>query len=120
MNDLSTGVQTLVARMATNPEEFFGDALKWRFMFKENFRDVMTEPEKAALHAALKEVRRKEFDALVVQTLLNDEAKERAYAQAQAQAYTGQNLALSGSLANSTGNFGAARMITEGSKVSYE
>ncbi len=103
MSELSTGVKTLVARMATNPEEFFGDALKWRFMFKENFREVMTESEKATLHTALKEVRRKEFDALVVQTLLNDEVKERAYAQAQA--YTGQNLALTQSLGASTGTF---------------
>ena len=101
MSEMSTGVQTLIARMATNPEEFFGETHKWRFMFKDTFRDVMTELEKGALHAALKEVRRKEFDALVVQTLLNDEAKERAYAQAQA--YTGQNLAMTRSLGNSTG-----------------
>ena len=118
MSELSSGVQTLVARMATNPEEFFGEAHKWRFMFKDTFRDVMTEPEKGALHAALKEVRRKEFDALVVQTLLNDEAKERAFTQAQK--YTGQNLALTQSLGASTGTFGSAKMIAEGGQVSYE
>ena len=54
MSELSTGVKTLVARMETHPEEFFGEATKWRFMFKETFRDVMTEPEKGALHAALR------------------------------------------------------------------
>jgi hypothetical protein len=104
MNDISTGVRTVVARMGTNPEEFFGEASKWRFIFRDTFREVMTEPEKAALHAALKEVRRKEFDALAVKTLLEDEMRERVMEGAKVQAYTGQNLALS-SLGASTGNF---------------
>jgi hypothetical protein len=59
--------------MESNPEEFYGDASKWGFMFAPNFRDVMTEPEKGALHEALKEVRRKEFDTLVVKELLKEE-----------------------------------------------
>jgi hypothetical protein len=117
MSELSTGVKTLVSRMETHPEEFFGEANKWRFMFGERFREVMTEPEKAALHAALKEVRRKEFDALAVRTLLQDEINQAAMVGHQAvissQNYTGQNLALS------TGNFGTAKMLTEGGKVSY-
>lgn len=112
MNELSTGVRTVIARMETNPEEFFGEAPKWRFIFRENFREVMTEPEKAALHAALKEVRRKEFDALAVKTLLEDEMRERIVEGARGQAYTGQNLALgsatvTSTLGLSTGNFSA-------------
>ena len=95
MSELSSGVQTLVARMATNPEEFFGEAHKWRFMFKDTFRDVMTEPEKGALHAALREVRRKEFDALAVKTLLQDEVNQAALMGQHQLAYTGQNLAIS-------------------------
>jgi hypothetical protein len=59
--------------MESNPEEFFGEATKWRFMFAANFREVLTEPEKGALHEALKEVRRKEFDTLVVKELLKEE-----------------------------------------------
>ena len=120
MSELSTGVKTLVARMETHPEEFFGEATKWRFMFKETFRDVMTEPEKAALHAALREVRRKEFDALAVKTLLQDEINQAAMGQQNSIRYTGQNLALQGSLANSTGNFASPRVIAEGGQVSYE
>ena len=105
MSELSTGVKTLVARMETHPEEFFGEATKWRFMFKETFRDVMTEPEKGALHAALREVRRKEFDAMAVRTLLQDEINQAAMGQGvlTAQNYTGQNLAIStGTFAPST------------------
>jgi len=73
MSEMCSGVRTLVARMESNPEEFFGEATKWRFMFAANFREVLTEPEKGALHEALKEVRRKEFDTLVVKELLKEE-----------------------------------------------
>jgi hypothetical protein len=63
--------------MESNPEEFYGKAAKWAFMFEPNFRDVMTEPEKGALHEALKDVRRKEFDELVIRRMLQDEANEK-------------------------------------------
>jgi hypothetical protein len=45
-------------------------------MFAPNFRDVMTEPEKGALHEALKEARRKEFDELVMRRILRDTEEE--------------------------------------------
>ena len=76
MSEMCSGVRTLVARMESNPEEFFGEATKWRFMFSANFREVLTEPEKGALHEALKEVRRKEFDTLVVKELLKEEMED--------------------------------------------
>lgn len=78
MAELSTGVRTLLARMESNPEEFYGEADKWRFMFSPNFREVMTEPEKGALHEALAEVRRKEFDERVMRRLLQDDMDEQA------------------------------------------
>ena len=74
--ELSTGVETLVARMKSNPEEFFNGAERWSFMFREHFRDVMTEAEKGVIHGAMKEVRRLEFDALVVKEILRDEREE--------------------------------------------
>jgi hypothetical protein len=69
--------------MDSNPEEFFGDAPKWRFMFAPNFREVLTEPEKGALHEALKNVRRKEFDNLVVKELLKEEMEGTLTLKAQ-------------------------------------
>jgi hypothetical protein len=72
MAELSAGVRALVGRMESNPSEFYGEAEKWRFMFSANFRDVLTEPEKGALHEGLKEVRRKEFDEKVMRELLKD------------------------------------------------
>lgn len=77
MAELSAGVRALVGRMESNPNEFYGEADKWRFMFSSNFRDVLTEPEKGALHEALKEVRRKEFDEKVMRELLKDNMEEQ-------------------------------------------
>lgn len=89
MAELSSGVQTLIARMESNPEEFYGEAHKWRFIFRENFREVLTEPEKGAIHEALKGVRRKEFDVLVVKVLLEDEMKEQLVKGYQQPALSG-------------------------------
>jgi len=75
--ELSAGVRALVGRMESNPSEFYGEAEKWRFMFSANFRDVLTEPEKGALHEALKEVRRKEFDEKVMRELLKDQMENQ-------------------------------------------
>jgi hypothetical protein len=77
MTELSAGVRALVGRMESNPEEFFDDARKWHFMFGDRFREVMTEPEKGALHEGLKQVRRKEFDQKVMRELLKDEMEEK-------------------------------------------
>lgn len=73
MSNFSAGVETVIKRMETDPSEFFNDAMKWRFIFNEKFREVLTEPEKGAIHEALKTVRRREFDYNVMQTLLKDE-----------------------------------------------
>lgn len=83
MSEFSTGVETLINRMETNPEEFFNEADKWRFIFKEKFREVLTEQEKGAIHEALKAVRRKEFDYNVIQTLLKDEMQGQLQGQLQ-------------------------------------
>lgn len=76
-----SGVDILVERMQTHPEEFFrgGEHLpnrgRWSFMYQDYFRDCMTESEKGRIHEALKRVRRLEFDALVVKELMKDEAE---------------------------------------------
>jgi len=77
MTEISDGVKILLGRMASHPEDFYGDALQWRFMFAEKFRDVLTEPEKGMIHEALKDLRRGEFDGLVVKAILRDEEEKR-------------------------------------------
>jgi hypothetical protein len=83
MSNFSTGVETLINRMETNPEEFFNEADKWRFIFKDKFREVLTEQEKGAIHEGLTAVRRKEFDYNVIQTLLKDEVQGQMQEYAQ-------------------------------------
>jgi hypothetical protein len=87
--ELSSGVETLLKRMQTNPEEFFGEAKRWSFMFREHFRDVMTEAEKGAIHQGMKEVRRIEFDVLVVKELLREEQEQTMAEQAQMASHQG-------------------------------
>jgi len=107
MAELSAGVRALVGRMESNPSEFYGEAEKWRFMFSANFRDVLTEPEKGALHEGLKEVRRKEFDEKVMRELLRDSMEE----QIKEGYYTTTQIG--------SGGFGMAQAKAEGLQVGY-
>lgn len=113
MTELSAGVRALVGRMESNPEEFFDDAHKWRFMFGDKFREVMTEPEKGALHEGLKQVRRKEFDQKVMRELLKDEMEEKL--KGDTPYYTAAQLGVT-----STGGFGKAQIKAQGSAVTVD
>lgn len=78
MSDINDGVSIILNRMESNPEEFFDahkEGNKWRWMFSENLREVMTEPEKAAIYEGMRKVRRLELTAKAVATVL-PEAKE--------------------------------------------
>jgi len=110
MAELSAGVRALVGRMESNPSEFYGEAEKWRFMFSTNFREVLTEPEKGAMHEALKEVRRKEFDEKVMRELLKDNMEN----QIKEGYYTSPQISGGGT------GFGQARIKTEGTTVGYD
>ena len=70
MSEVNEGVQIILNRMESNPEEFFADVGKWRWIFSENLREVMTEPEKAAIHSAMVKVRRLEITAKAVATVM--------------------------------------------------
>jgi hypothetical protein len=86
--EIGAGIKALIGRMESNPEEFFDEAPKWRFMFAERFRDTMTESEKGAIHAALKEVRRREFEHKVMRTLLEDDLKNQLAQSTGTYTYT--------------------------------
>ena len=76
MSEVNEGVQIILNRMDSNPEEFFGDQSKWRWIFSENLREVMTEPEKAAIHTAMTKVRRLELTAKAVATVMPSEEED--------------------------------------------
>lgn len=78
MSDISGAVQALVNRMKENPDEFFDPKEKdrWAFIYKEQFREVLTEHEKAAIHTALRNVRRKEFESKILKEILRVDEEE--------------------------------------------
>lgn len=79
MSEVNDGVQIILGRMDSHPEEFFDAANtnnKWRWIFSENLREVMTEPEKAAIYEGMKKVRRLEITAKAVATVMPEEEEE--------------------------------------------
>lgn len=83
MAEVNEGVGIILARMETHPEEFFEahkEHNKWRWIFSENLREVMSEPEKAAIYEGMKNVRRLEITAKAIATVMpKDEEEEEDY-----------------------------------------
>jgi hypothetical protein len=105
--------------MESNPEEFFDDAYKWGFMFSANFRDVLTEPEKGALHEALKAVKRKEFDDKVMRRLMQEDIDSQLKdVLTMASAYKGLGRAQPQIIGS--GGFGQAQVKSEGTAIGYD
>jgi len=80
MSEVNEGVGIVLARMESHPEEFFGmhenAGSKWRWIFAESLREVMTEPEKAALHSGMTKVRRLEITHKAIATIIPAEEEE--------------------------------------------
>ena len=74
---VSPAVSALINRMKTNPKEFWSDNPKWRFIYSGNTKELLTEPEKAAIHTALMEVRRMEFQHLVMEAIIDSERDKK-------------------------------------------
>jgi hypothetical protein len=86
--DLNDGVQIILNRMKTNPEEFFDDGGRWRWIFKDTLREVMTEIEKAAIFEALKEVRRVEITSRAASTVLRAAEDEKEQEEKEKYRYS--------------------------------
>jgi 2-hydroxy-3-keto-5-methylthiopentenyl-1-phosphate phosphatase len=84
MND---GIAIVLQRMETHPEEFFGTVDKWKFIFKDYFRDSMTETEKGLMFDKMKRLRRAEFTSLVMQTILVDAKMKETTETEQEQSF---------------------------------
>ena len=81
-----SGVDALIERMELYPEEFFENGEKrsrWTFMYKDYFRDALTEAEKGRMHEAVRKMRRLEFDATVLKELMKDETLTEAQLQSE-------------------------------------
>jgi len=82
MND---GIAIVLARMETHPEEFYTTATdKWKFIYSDYFKDAMSETEKGMIYDKIKEIRKAEFTARVMQTMTADivDAKGKIFDEA--------------------------------------
>lgn len=125
--DLNEGVQIILARMKTNPEEFFDEGGRWRWIFKETLREVLTEIEKAALFEGLKHVRRMEITAKAASTVLRADEQEKQEATAEMerayQAGLGKSARIGSVISGGTltttaaSSYGQALMKAEGGRI---
>lgn len=79
MSEQFNGVDVLIDRMKQFPQEFFeqgGERSRWAFIYKDYFKDVLSESEKGRIHEQLKVVRRMELDAMILKELFKEEKKE--------------------------------------------
>jgi len=72
---MNGGVEILLARMDTHPEEFFQDS-RWRNLIMDFVRDLPKE-DVQALENKLKECRQKEFTGIVLERLVNEEKEDK-------------------------------------------
>lgn len=76
-----TGVEILLERMKTNPEEFIeGNYSKWSRVLDAGFA-VMTEEERTALQERLIEIKREHFNGEVMRVLAGDVEEEPTVAE---------------------------------------
>lgn len=76
---MNSGVDIVLSRMETHPEEFYGECDKWKFIYKEYFRDAMTETEKGKIFDRIKQIRMEEFTAKVLSTLVPPEEEKEEF-----------------------------------------
>jgi hypothetical protein len=97
---MNNGIEIILARMDTHPDEFMFGNEKWKFIYSDYYRDSLSEGEKGAIHDRLKQLRLEEFNQKVLQTLVPQEEQEEEWTDIK------------------TG-FGSAPMKREGSAVKY-
>jgi len=111
--EFCTGVQILLSRMESNPEEFGRNSDKWGRMLEQlvmwkelgsermpspNYLTGLTAAEKNALYDAYQKFLRKSFDDWVMKEILTDAEEELSYSVASAP-----NVVLGNSGAGSSG-----------------
>lgn len=97
-------VGIVLSRMDSHPEEFFYNCDKWKFIYKDYFRDAMSETEKGMIFDRIKKIRMSEFSGMVLTTLVEEKNEEE-------QEEADWN--------SSRGAFGSAQPKREGTKVRY-
>jgi len=73
---MNAGVEILLSRMESHPEEFFRDS-RWLNIIRDFTKDF-EENEVKALDEGLRKCRLQEFNGLVMQRIVNEQAEDIA------------------------------------------
>jgi hypothetical protein len=96
---MQEGIKVLIERMDSHPEEFFGDlAFRWSEIMQDIAKhgpEFLEEDDLMMLNKKVKEVRRKEFNAKVLDEIASAQRLNHAKDKAE-------------KIAQSTGNYGAS------------
>ena len=92
-----TGVEILLERMKTNPEEFIeGGLSKWSQVMN-NAWDILTEQERKALEDGAKEAKREHFNGEVMRVLSGNVDEGESYVSESYATNLGRSLTLTSS-----------------------
>ena len=92
-----TGVEILLERMKTNPEEFIeGGPSKWSQVMN-NAWDILTEQERKALEDGAKEAKREHFNGEVMRVLSGNVDEGESYVSESYATNLGKSLTLTSS-----------------------
>ena len=89
---MNSGVEIILARMETHPDEFMFGNEKWKFIYSDYYRDSLTETDKGALHDKLKKLRQEEFNHKVMATLARAEEDENIDDEEDGYDYRGKKV----------------------------
>jgi len=122
---MNAGVEIVLKRMETHPEEFYYGVEKWAFIYKDYYRDALTETEKGMIFDKIKEVRLGELTGKVM-TTLTDEKEEDEF-ENRSEVSTGTHNMRKGRALPSVSTqtcapspFGMAQIKAQGQKVNYK
>jgi len=114
---MNSGVEIVLARMSTHPEEFYGDSDKWKFIYKEYFRDAMSEEEKGAIFDRIKQIRKEEFTQAVMRTMTADQEQDITEEEASFRRNVNKSTTLNLNQVRMVKEVAKARGITESQAI---
>ena len=77
--EFCAGVQIVLKRMESNPEEFKLGSKKWDWITEAHWATVVSHEEHIAITKSLNAIRRREFTDQVMSTLLNDTSPQAEF-----------------------------------------
>jgi hypothetical protein len=121
---MNAGVEIVLKRMETHPEEFYYGVEKWSFIYKEYYRDALTETEKGMIFDKIKQVRLNELTGKVMTTLTDEKGDDEFENKSEVSTGTYRmgnkpQIKAQGTCAPSS-LFGMAEVKAQGQKVGYK